>query len=78
MRQMTTNSNCPSMSVLKKRFNEINLKSFSETNLDKREQLNKHEQQRGRNTEVVQPGRKLQGHRQHVMFLMKYYWDMSV
>lgn len=65
MRQMTTNSNCPSMSVLKKRFNEINLKSFSETNLDKREWLNKHEQQRGRNKEVVQPGRKLeytQGH----------------
>lgn len=32
---MTTNSNCPYMSVLKKRFNEINLKSFSENNLDK-------------------------------------------
>lgn len=32
---MTTNSNCPSTFLLKKRFNEINLKSFSETNLDK-------------------------------------------
>lgn len=46
MRQMTTNSNCPSTSQQKKRFNEINLKSFSETNLDKKERLNKHEQQR--------------------------------
>lgn len=71
MKQMTTISNCPFMSVLKKRFNEINLKSFSETNLDKREWLNKHERQRGRNKEVLQPGRKLQdcqGHRQHVAF----------
>lgn len=66
---MTTNSNCPSMSALKKRFNEIISKSFSETNLDKREWLNKHEQQRGGNTEVVQPGRKL-SHRHHVTLLL--------
>ena len=39
MKQMTTNANCPSMSVLKKRFNEINLKSFSETNLDKKKRV---------------------------------------
>lgn len=56
---MTTNSNCPSVCVLKKRVNEINLKSFSETNLDKKEWLNKHEQQRGRNKDVAQPERKL-------------------
>ena len=35
MSQMSTNSNGLSMSVLKKRFNEINLKRFSETNLDR-------------------------------------------
>lgn len=79
MRQMTTNSNCPSTSLLKKRFNEINLKSFSETNLDKKEWLNKHEQQRGRNKEVAHPERQLhkftQGHRQHVAFLLKYHCE---
>lgn len=70
---MTTNSNGLSMSVFKKRFNEINLKRFSETNLDrgkkKREWLNKHEQLRGRNKEVAEPERKLQeltqGQQQH-------------
>ena len=75
---MTTNSNCPFMSVLKKRFNEINLKSFSENNLDKnkKEWLTKHEEQRGRNKEVAQPERELeeltQGQRQHVAVLMEY------
>lgn len=72
---MTTNLNGLSMSVLKKRFNEINLKRFSETNLDregKKEWLNKHVQLRGRNKEVAEPERKLQeltkGQQQHVDF----------
>ena len=48
------------MSLLKSRFNEINLKSFMETNLDfKTKLLNKHEQQRGKNKEVANPERKL-------------------
>lgn len=81
MRQMTTNSNCPSTSLLNKRFNEINLKSFSETNVDKKEWLNKHEKQRGGNKEVAEPEGRLQEftqghhHQQHVAFLMKYHCE---
>lgn len=56
------------------RFNEIILKSFSETNLDKKELLSKHEQQERikRWLRLEENFRSARGHRQYVAVLMKY------